>query len=381
VLGSDLRVAGFRDLAAALAAAAVAAWLTATWLVPGRLVSAALRRRLTRPSLAGISGTWYLWPVATQALAVAAVFAVADGNLPAGPGALLAIAAWSAGVLLYIGTTILVAIRLTVAGPRPAGTRAAYWVAMGAVAISVLAAAEILRLPRTPAVAAVAPAMTDASQVLWYVASGLYLMLAALTALWWLRSGRPLRYQPSTWVITFPLCMYAAASWHLGDAAGITFVHRAGSVAVWPAALAWALTATALAVPAAGRLGRAAVVRLQPARPQAIGAGGSRRYTFKAVVTIPVAADGAAVSRPGPDWHGVIRAGTGAGRSGGLFSALVSGWECCDGDPARTGNARAIATIVAFGPEPADCLAAGESFILWRGREVGHGVVTRRIFV
>jgi hypothetical protein len=156
-------------------------------------------------------------------------------------------------------------------------------------------------------------------------------MLAALTALRWLRSSRLLRYQPSTWVIIFPLGMYAAASWRLGDAAGISFVHRAGSVAVWPAALAWALTAAALTIPAVRRLGRAALVRRQPARLQATGAGASRRYTFQAVVTIPAAADGAAASRLGPDWHGVIRAGTGAGRSG--------------------------------------------------GREVGHGVVTRRIFV
>lgn len=380
VLGSDLRAADLGDLAAALAAAALAAWLTATWLVPARLVAAGLRPPRARPSPDGISGTWYLWPVATQALAIGAVFAVADGDLLAGPGALLAIAAWSVGVLLYIGTKILVALRLAVAGPGPTGTRAAYWVAMGAAAISVLAAAKILELPRTPAVAAVGPAVTDISLALWYLASGLYLVLVTLTALWWVRSGRPVRYQPSTWVIIFPLGMYAVASWRLGAATGLPYVHLAGSVAVWPAALAWALTAAALAAAAARRLGTA-VVRRQPARLRANGTDGSRRYTFQAVVTIPATADGAAGSLPGPDWRGVIRAGTGAGRSGGLFSALVSGWEQHHGDPACAGSSRAIATIVAFGPEPGDCLPAGEPFVLWRGQEVGHGIVTRRIFV
>jgi hypothetical protein len=62
-----------------------------------------------------------------------------------------------------------------------------------------------------------------------------------------------------------------------------------------------------------------------------------------------------------------------------LFSALVADWELHDRDPA--GGSHAVATIIAFGPEPADCLPAGESFVLWRGHEVGHGVVTRRIFV
>jgi hypothetical protein len=136
-------------------------------------------------------------------------------------------------------------------------------------------------------------------------------------------------------------------------------------------------------VAAVRHLGRAASVLRQPAvrpaRPDANGAGGSRRYTFQAFVTVPAASHDAGASLPGPNWHGVVRAGTGAGRSGGLFSALVSGWEPHDGD--RAGSSHAVATIIVVGPEPADCLAAGEPFVLWRGREVGHGVVTRRIFV
>lgn len=140
---------------------------------------------------------------------------------------------------------------------------------------------------------------------------------------------------------------------------------------------------TAAAFPAAGRrIARAFSVLAQPprqlARLQASGDGASRRYTFQAVVTIP-AQRGDDASQPGPGWHGAIQAGTGAGRSGGLFSAHVDGWEPHDGEPA--GGSRATATIIVFGPEPAACLPAGEKFILWRGRKVGHGVVSRRIFV
>jgi hypothetical protein len=83
---------------------------------------------------------------------------------------------------------------------------------------------------------------------------------------------------------------------------------------------------------------------------------------------------------PGPDWRGVIRAGTVAdGGSSGLFTALVAGWD--PHSPGRSGAARALATIVAFGPQPAECLPVGGSFALWRGHDVGHGIVTRRIFV
>jgi hypothetical protein len=127
---------------------------------------------------------------------------------------------------------------------------------------------------------------------------------------------------------------------------------------------------------AVSTLGRPAV---KPLRPRENSGSGSRRYTFEAVVTLPAAARESGLSLPGPDWHGVIRAETGAGRSGGLFTALVSGWEQRDGGPA--GSSHAVATITAFGPEPADCLPAGGPFVLWRGHEVGHGVVTRRKFV
>jgi len=141
--------------------------------------------------------------------------------------------------------------------------------------------------------------------------------------------------------------------------------------------------AVALTAAVVRRLGRAASVRVQlpawPTGPQAIGASDSRRYTFQAFVTIPAAGNAAGAALPGLDWHGVIRAGSDAGRSGGLFSALVAGWELHGGDP--SGSSHAVATIIAFGPEPADCLPAGEPFVLWRGREVAHGVVTRRIFV
>lgn len=134
---------------------------------------------------------------------------------------------------------------------------------------------------------------------------------------------------------------------------------------------------------AARQLGRAVAALAQPAGRPALppgnDGGGSRRYTFQAVVTIPLAASEDGAPLPGPDWHGVIQAGTGAGRSGGLFTALVSGWEPRDSDPKR--NSRAVATIVAFGPDPGNCLPAGEPFVLWRGQEVGRGVVTRRLFV
>ena len=56
------------------------------------------------------------------------------------------------------------------------------------------------------------------------------------------------RYAPMAWVVVFPLGMYAAAGLQLGTAAGLPWMHRAGAVAVWPAAVAWVLAFTAMAI-------------------------------------------------------------------------------------------------------------------------------------
>jgi tellurite resistance protein TehA-like permease len=381
VLGSCLARLGGPGAPAAEALAGVA---LATWLVVTTLVPARFARRAARPNLSSITGSWYLWPVATQSLAIAAVVLGADGELPAGPAVIAAIVAWSAGVALYLVTSILVATRLARAGPGPAGTRAGYWVAMGAAAISVLAAALIVRVPGAAAAQDAGRELKAAGVLLWSVGTALYLVLVVATARWWIRTRSRPDYQPSTWVIVFPLGMYAVASWQLGAATGLTFLHRVGTVTVWPAALAWAAVCAALGVSVAVRAGRAVSARLRsrtrPHRTHADHPAGLRRYTFEALVTIPPPDGNPSGPVPGPDWHGVIRASADCdGSPPGLFSAQVAGWDLHPSS--RAGNAEALATIVAFGSQPADCLPVGGAFALWRGRDVAHGVVTRRIFV
>jgi hypothetical protein len=80
VLGSDLAGRGLGGLAGALGCAALLAWFALTWLVP-------LRLALARPPIAAVNGTWYLWVVGTQSLAIAAAYAAGGRLLPAGPGA------------------------------------------------------------------------------------------------------------------------------------------------------------------------------------------------------------------------------------------------------------------------------------------------------
>ena len=51
--------------------------------------------------------------------------------------------------------------------------------------------------------------------------------------------------------------------------------------------------------------------------------------------------------------------------------------RCAGGRP----SPYVIVTVTVLRDDTGDCLAPGEDFILWRGGDIGRGVVTRRVFV
>ncbi len=255
VLGSGLTGMGQHAATARLAAAALAGAALVLWLALTCWAVALLGgwSRAGRPVTA-VNGTWYLWAVGTQSLAIAAAFLHAGGMLGARPAAAAAIAAWSAGLALYLAIMVLVAARLVRAGLRPQHATAPYWVAMGAASISAFAAARTAPLAGA-AFPAARPVVTGGGVAAWVLASCLVPVLAAASAA---RLPRPLRLRYGTggWVFVFPLGMYATAGLTLGAVAKLPLLHHVGAAAVWPAAAAWALTAFAMA--SAARAGRRA---------------------------------------------------------------------------------------------------------------------------
>jgi tellurite resistance protein TehA-like permease len=236
VVGNGLAADGQSVTAAVLAIGTVAGWLTITCLVPVRLaVGGSARQAVMRAD-----GTWYLFAVATQSVAIACVITGTDGLLPRRAAAAAAITAWSAGLLVYLATSAIVSARLLRAGPGPAQERTPYWVTMGAASIGVLAAARILRVTGPSAGRS---AIAGLAVALWVIATCLIPVVAAL-------QGRPPlrpRYLATRWMIVFPLGMYATAGESLGAAAGEPLISHVAEVAVWPAAAAWLLVFTAMA--------------------------------------------------------------------------------------------------------------------------------------
>src|SRR5665647_1054910 len=108
VLGVRLGAEGHYGATAFLLLVSGISWLVLGYVVPW---TAALGRK-ERPIVADANGTWFIWVVASQSVAIAAatlepVFQTGRREL-----ALLAVMSWSVGVFLYAAAGIFVSLRL-----------------------------------------------------------------------------------------------------------------------------------------------------------------------------------------------------------------------------------------------------------------------------
>jgi hypothetical protein len=107
--------------------------------------------------------------------------------------------------------------------------------------------------------------------------------------------------------------------------------------------------------------------------------GDVKRYKFQALVTLRREGDGDLPVTLGAAPHRMVLLGRNeeSGHSQ-MFNTLVS---CDDEALFRPGSPQLLVTLRLAGDDVADYLAIGGHFDLWLGGVVGHGVVTRRLFV
>ena len=129
VLAARVADRGQHVAVAALTATTVLAWAVACGLV---LAFLAARTGPLRDRITDVNGTWQLWVVGTQSVAIAATSAYAAGLVPDRLAAWAGLVAWSAGAVLYLLVTALVITRLVTVGLAPGDPFSPYWVTMGA---------------------------------------------------------------------------------------------------------------------------------------------------------------------------------------------------------------------------------------------------------
>ena len=252
VLAAGLAGHGLFGVAAVLLVVATLAWLILGYSVPWVAVLA----RTERSVLTEANGTWFIWVVAAQSVAVGA--ATLEPHFEAGRDALaiLAVAAWSVGVVLYVACAVYVSLRLMVYPFDPRELDPPYWVSMGAVAITVVAGARIVEMSSAPMVDAVRGLVAGLVVVFWCFATWLIPVLVAV-GYWRHRvRGVPFRFEPTWWSIVFPLGMYAVAGMYLGRADQLPIVAWIGQVWMWVAVTAWTGTFAWMIRSVASRLRR-----------------------------------------------------------------------------------------------------------------------------
>lgn len=218
-----------------------------SWLILGYSIPwAAVLGRSERPVTAAANGTWFIWVVASQSVAVVA--ATLEPQMPpVREGlAVLAVFAWSIGLVLYVAVAIFVVYRMLAFSLDPDDFTPPYWVSMGALAITIVAGSRIVEMYSTPMVDAVRGLVAGVAVVLWCFATWLIPALAA-GGLW--RHGVkkvPLTYNPTWWSIVFPLGMYAVAGMYLGRADRLPIVAWIGEQWIWVGMGAWTVACGAM---------------------------------------------------------------------------------------------------------------------------------------
>ncbi len=217
------------------------------WIVLGYAIPwSAVLGRAERPVVITANGSWFVWVVASQSVAVAA--ATLEPHYPEFRQwlAIVAVLAWSVGLVLYAASGVFVALRLMMYELDPRELDPPYWVSMGAVAITVVAGARIVEMDSAPMVNAVRGLVAGLAVLMWCFATWLIPALAAV-GVW--RHGLhrvPLHYDPTWWSIVFPLGMYAVAGMYLGRADALPVVEWIGTAWIWVALTAWLIAFVAM---------------------------------------------------------------------------------------------------------------------------------------
>ncbi|AZI59599.1 tellurite resistance protein permease [Nakamurella antarctica] len=264
VLGARLAIDQHHRSALMLLGVGAVSWLILGYVVPWT----ALLSNPRRPMLQHANGTWFIWVVASQSIAVLAATLEPSVALGRSEIALLAVFSWSVGTFLYAAAAIFVAARMLLYDLRPADLTPPYWVSMGATAITVVAGARIVQMADAPIVSATRGLVAGVSVLFW--AFGTWLIPPLLAAGIWrhLVHRIPLRYEAALWSVVFPLGMYGVGGYFLGQADHLPIVKAIGAGESWIALGVWTLTFGAMLVHLARTL-------ILPQRPH--DAGASRR--------------------------------------------------------------------------------------------------------
>ena len=191
----------------------------------------------------GFNGRWLLLVVATEGLAVLGAKLLPTSSLPADVGVFGVLGLFLLGSWLYLVLSTLLFYRLAFVRLVGEEVGAAYWVSIGAGAITVLAGASLAgAMQHTLTLADLRPFVKAYSVLFWGVSTW-WLPLVFGLRLWNHWTTRPaFTYSPAYWTIVFPLGMYTAATSQLAEALPLPVLDLIPTYFIFIALAAWLMT-------------------------------------------------------------------------------------------------------------------------------------------
>lgn len=254
VAGTNVLATGFVSLGLIPLALALFTFGGLLWLVLGYGIPfTAVLGSSTRPVSSGVNGTWLVWVVAAQSVAVVA--SSLGIELPSTPYAdpglvayltLAAVVMWAVGLALYVVCMIAIGVRVLQHRFGPEDLDAPYWVSMGALAITIVAGSRILDLGGTPLLEATRMLVGASSALLWAIATWLIPALIAAGIWKHVVHRLPMTYAAGLWSMVFPLGMYSVASIYLGRSDHVPAIEWIGQHWFWVALAVWAIVFAAM---------------------------------------------------------------------------------------------------------------------------------------
>jgi tellurite resistance protein TehA-like permease len=245
VLAAQWIVSGSgRDAAFVLGAVAAVLWFVLTYAI----FTAFTIKQAKPPLERGIHGGWLLAVVGTQSLAVLAGLLAPEAPQPLKLQLnFFALAMWLWGGMFYIWMVSLIFYRYMFFPLSPDDLTPAYWINMGAMAISTLAGSLlVLNAPQAPLLESLAPFIKGFTVFYWATGTWWIPMLLLLGVWRYVVKRHPLRYSALYWGAVFPLGMYSAATHEMAVALKLGFLAPVAVVFLWAAFGAWSAAAIGL---------------------------------------------------------------------------------------------------------------------------------------